>query len=111
MSPASPHSSGVPMRARSFLAVAAVTALVAAPAAGAATKKSAPKRPPVKTYCNLLVDKSGDGKWLVFNEKNLDVQSLDIATGAKTMVAVERLGDTDYSLNSDPLSTTVYEGW
>jgi len=93
------------MRARSVLAVIAVIALVAAPAAGATTKK----KPAVKTYCNLLVDQSGDGTIVPgVTSKGLDIVGGDLATGKKTMVAVLRLSDTDFSQSHDPLSTFEY---
>ena len=45
------------MRIRPLLAVLAVIALVAAPTAGATTKKKA-----VKVYCHLVSDKTSDGQ-------------------------------------------------
>lgn len=93
------------MRARSVLAVIAAIALVAAPAAGATAKK----KPPVKTYCNLLTDPPGDGTVVPgVTSKGLDILSGDLATGKKTMVAVLRLADTDFSQSHDPWSTFEY---
>ena len=92
------------MRVRSALAVLAATAMVAAPAANAATKKK-PPAPKPKTYCNLLVDSSkGDESWNlvpVVTSPGLDVQTGDVATGGKEMVAVLRLGSTNFSPTSD----------
>lgn len=94
------------MRARSVFAVIAVVALVAAPAAGATAKK---RPPPAKTYCNLLVDPSGDGTVVPgITSKGLDIIGGDLATGKKTMVAVLRLSDTDFSQSHDPWSTFEY---
>ncbi|MDQ1748125.1 MAG: hypothetical protein QOD07_2388 [Frankiaceae bacterium] len=92
------------MRTRSAVAVLAAITLVAAPAAGAATKKK-PATPPKKTYCNLLVDSTpGDENWNlvpVVSSPGLDIKSGDIATGAKQVVAVLRLGSVDFSPTSD----------
>ena len=96
------------MRVRSVFAVIAAVALIAGPAAGAATKKPV-KKPPVKTYCNLLVDPSGDGTVVPgVTSKGLDIIGGDLATGKKTMVAVLRLSDTNFSMSHDPWSTLEY---
>ena len=100
------------MRARSILAVLAVVALVAAPAASATTKKKpAPK--PVKKYCNLVTDESGDGAWSLnpaVKTGGLDIIGADFASGPKTLVAVLKLSDTDFSPSHDPwASTLIYQ--
>jgi hypothetical protein len=98
------------MRTRSVLAVLAAIALVAAPAAGAATKKKPAPKP--KTYCNLLVDMSpGDNNWNavpVVSSPGLDIKSGDIATGAKQMVAVLRLGSVDFKPTDDHWAVLGY---
>lgn len=99
------------MRARSVLAALAVIALVAAPAAGAATKKPPAKTKP-KTYCNLLVDTTpGDQSWKavpVVSSPALDIKSGDIATGAKQVVAVLRLGSVDFNPVDDHWAVLGY---
>jgi hypothetical protein len=106
---ASRHS-GVVMRARSVLAAVAAIALVAAPAAGATTKKKPVKKaPPAKTYCNVLTDVSGDGTFVPpITSKGMDILSGDIATGKKTMVAVLRIGDTNFTVTHDPWAALEY---
>ena len=97
------------MRARSVLAVIAAIALVAAPAAGAATQKKPPaKKPPAKTYCNLLVDPAGDGNVGPISSKGMDIIGGDLATGKKSMVAVLRLSDTNFSASHDPYALLEY---
>jgi hypothetical protein len=100
------------MRARSVLAVAAVIALVAAPAANA---KARPKpKPKPKIYCNLLQDKPNDGTSDInplVTSPALDIRSGDVATGPKTMVAVLRLASTDYSLATDHWGQTLGYAW
>ena len=96
------------MRTRSLVATLAALGLIVAPAAGAATKAKPKPKPHV--YCNLLTDDHNDGTWLVPGVKSggLDIQSGDLATGAKTMVAVLRLGSTDFKTADDPWSTLSY---
>jgi hypothetical protein len=97
------------MRTRSVLAAAAAFALIVAPAAGAATKHKPKPKPKPKVYCNLLTDPSGDGTSktvLLEKSSGLDVLGGDLATGAKTMVAVLRLGSTNFS--SDTWAKTGY---
>ena len=97
------------MRTRSILALLAVIALVAAQGAGAATKKKKPPAPKPKTYCNLLVDPAGDGDIAPgVNDKGIDILGGDLATGKKTMVAVLRLADTNYSVSHDPWTLTGF---
>jgi len=100
------------MRTRSVLAVLAAVALVAAPAAGAATKKKPAPKPKPKTYCNLLVDTTpGDESWNAVpavSSPGLDIKSGDIATGAKQMVAVLRLGSVDFKPTDDHWAVLGY---
>ena len=90
------------MRPRSVLVAIALLALVAgAPAANAKTKakaKAKPKPKP-KPVCMLLTDKAGDGSFLAapVNSPTLDIVSGDMATGAKTIVAVLRLTSADFA--------------
>lgn len=97
------------MRVRSVLGAVVALALIVAPATAMAKAKAKPKPKP-KVYCNLLTDKPGDGKWFVpgVSSSNLDIVGGDIATGAKTMVAVLRLGGTNFSPTSDPWSNLGY---
>jgi hypothetical protein len=101
------------MHTRSSLAVLAVAALVVTPAAQANTKsqsKNNAKSKP-KVYCKVLTDKAGDGKSNLspaVTSKGLDILSADIATGATTMVAVLRLGDTNFSVTHDPWAAPGY---
>jgi hypothetical protein len=99
------------MRARSVLALIAVLGLVAAAPAASAKTKAKPKP---KVYCNLLTDTSGDGKSSVYpgvSSNGLDIKSGDLATGAKTMVAVIRLGDTNFALGHDNWGQTLGYAW
>jgi len=92
------------MRIRPLLAVLAVIALVAAPTAGATTKKKA-----VKVYCHLVSDKTSDGQsdgYPFITSDNLDVVGADMKTDAKTMTAKMTLADSDYSFNHDKWAST-----
>lgn len=94
------------MTARRLLAAFTVLALAAAPASYAAKAKPKPKPKPV---CNLLTDETGDGSWDLappVSTKTLDIVGGDLATGSKQMVAVLRLGSTDFA--SDPYSHLGY---
>jgi hypothetical protein len=74
------------MRTRSLF-VAAVAALLALPGAASAA-----------TSCNLVTDKAGDGyvghPAAGVDAKSLDIRSLDVATGKKTLVVVLRVATT-----------------
>jgi len=96
------------MRVRSVLGAVVALALIVAPATGAMAKAKAKPKP--KVYCNLLSDKPGDGNWFVpgVSSSGLDILGGDIATGAKTMVAVLRLGSTNFSQTSDVWSNLGY---
>lgn len=92
------------MRVRTILTCVLAISLVGATSAVAATK------PRPKPLCTLLKDDSGDGTWVVpvVESPALDIISGDISTGPKTMVAVLRLGSTDFAPTSDKWSSTGY---
>src|SRR5579862_3542845 len=102
-----PHPIGVAMRPRVALTSVAAFALLVAPATAALAKKApAKKAPPQKVYCNLLLDtNASDDGWPhgvgVINSPALSIKSADVATGAKTMVAVLRLGGTNTTFPAD----------
>lgn len=79
------------LRRASLAALAVTLAVTTAPALAKA-------RPPAKV-CNLLTDIPGDGKSAtggdVIQSPALDVISADVATGAKTLVAVIRVTTTN----------------
>jgi hypothetical protein len=96
------------MRSRPALAAAAALTLLVAPAVDAVAKA----KPKPKPLCTLLTDITGDGKMNlapVVSSPALDIVSGDIATGSKTMVAVLRLGSTDYSPANDPWARSGYD--
>lgn len=99
------------MRTRSVLAAGVALALLVAPATGAVAKTAAKPKPKPKVYCNLLVDAANDGTSSIMpavHSADLDILSADIATGPKTMVAVLRLGGTNFNASSDPWSFLGY---
>lgn len=96
------------MRLRSILGVVVGLALIVAPATGAMAKAKAKPKP--KVYCNLLTDQANDGNWFVpgVSSAGLDILGGDVATGAKTMVAVLRLRGTNFTPTGDPWSNLGY---
>jgi hypothetical protein len=88
------------MRSRSGLAavLAAAAALTSTPAAYAG-------HAPAKGPCQVLRDKTGDGTWdwAPLSSPLIDITSADVATGAKTVVAVLRVASTKVDV-TDPVA-------
>lgn len=74
--------------ARTALCLALAGSLLGAGVAGAATKP----KPKPKPVCNLVKDDVGDGSGITSAEGGLDIVTADIATSAKQVTAVIRLG-------------------
>jgi hypothetical protein len=82
------------MRARTAL----IATLAVAVGATTTPAMAAVKKKPVVKLCNLLTDAKDDGTWdttAAVKSPALDVQSADISTGPKTLVAVLRVGSTN----------------
>ena len=96
------------MKIRSAAAIALAVATVAAPAADAAPKKKAPKKPP--PVCNLVVDPTGDtflvraadGTANEPKENGLDIVSADIASDAKNVAVAIRVKALGAAVQSSP---------
>jgi len=85
--------------------------LLAPVATAPATAKPKPKPKP-KPVCFLITDESNDSGGSYKSSKALDVSSADVATGAKTLVAVLRVQTTD--MNGDtwaPVGYSWFVGW
>jgi len=106
------------MRYRAPLALAvaiAVTGGVVPTLAGAKTSLRKPPKP--KPVCQLVKDPSGDDDWASLKKQygtgadvhSGDITAVDVATGAKTVVAVLALQTTDYK--PDDATTAGYLHW